>query len=393
MRYGQILAARSVRMLAYGAISVIFAIYLAKAGLRGATIGAVISVALLSGATFSITAGWLGATIGTRALMVGGAILMACAGALLAWQPPLGGAVTPASLAVIFVAAALGTISPGGQEVGPFTAIEQAAIAEIGERYSARRYAVYGVLGSLGLAIGALATSVLSTRSIMWAFAITGLVLALIYLFIEDGSTGEVYPPQRASRARHIQKKWGPAESLAALFGIDALAGGFVVQSIIAYWLYVKFGASPQVLGVVFFAANVLSALSLFAAARLSERIGLLNTMVFTHLPSNVLLILIPIMPTFPLAVALLLARFAISQMDVPTRQAFTMAAVPADDRARAAGLTNAVRPVAAAIAPALSGIALQSVASGFPFYAAGALKIAYDLTLYALFKRREKRV
>lgn len=379
--YRLILAARSVRTLAYGAISVILAIYLGSIGLRAAAIGAILSIAFLTGAIFSIAAGPLARRIGTRAILLIGSALMLMSGVLLAGGKSLG---------VLIAAAALGTISPGGQEVGPFTAIEQAMIANIGDRGSARRFAVYGLLGSLGLAFGALVTSFMSPRSIFEWYAAVGAALIFVYAFMTNleetnGTQGSV--------AKTRRRKFGPAESLAALFSVDALAGGFVAQSIIAYWFHLKFGMSTHTLGFVFFGANTLSALSLLVAARLSERIGLLNTMVFTHLPSNILLIAVPLMPTAALAIFVLLVRFAISQMDVPTRQAFTMAVVDAGDRAYAAGLTNAVRPVAAAVAPVLSGIALQTAASGFPFFAAGGLKIAYDLTLYRLFKGQQKRV
>jgi MFS family permease len=170
------------------------------------------------------------------------------------------------------------------------------------------------------------------------------------------------------------------------LYAVDALAGGFVVQSFLAYWLHIRFGADQHSLGLVFFGANTLSALSYPVAAWLSTRIGLLRTMVFTHLPSNVLLCAVPMMPTFALATAVLLLRFALSQMDVPTRQAFTLETVAQEERTHAAALTNAVRPAAAAIAPVFAGLALQSAAFGLPFFIAGGLKIIYDIAMLNLF-------
>jgi MFS family permease len=161
-----------------------------------------------------------------------------------------------------------------------------------------------------------------------------------------------------------------------------------VVQSLVAFWFSRRFGIDLESLGLLFFATNLLSALSYLAAAGLASRFGLLNTIVFTHLPSNLLLGLIPFMPSWPLAAAMLLARSALSQMDVPTRQAYTMALVAPEERAAAAGLTNAVRPAAQSLAPAISGLALQSAANDLPFVIAGALKAAYDLTLWLVFRR-----
>ncbi|HYM92266.1 MAG TPA: MFS transporter [bacterium] len=166
------------------------------------------------------------------------------------------------------------------------------------------------------------------------------------------------------------------------------MAGGFVVQSLVAYWFHQRFGVSLEQLGPLFFGTNLLSALSALAAAALADRFGLLNTMVFTHLPSNVLLALVPFMPSWPVAAGVLLARHALSQMDVPTRQAYTMVLVAPDKRAAAAGLTNAVRPAASSLAPAISGAALQTAANGLPFVLAGGLKILYDITLWLMFRR-----
>ena len=176
---------------------------------------------------------------------------------------------------------------------------------------------------------------------------------------------------------------------LAALFALDAFAGGFVANAVISYWLHVRFGASPQVLGPVFAAIGFLQAISYEISGRLSSRIGLINTMVFTHLPSNVLLLLVAFSPTLAWAVVLLLARFLLSQMDVPARQAYTVSIVPPADRPAAVALTGAVRGVAQAFGPALAGIAIGAAAFALPFYAGGGLKIAYDVALFAAFRNR----
>jgi MFS family permease len=175
---------------------------------------------------------------------------------------------------------------------------------------------------------------------------------------------------------------------LSALFALDALAGGFVMQSLLAYWFHVRFGVEPALLGGIFFGANLLAGLSSLTAARLADRFGLINTMVFTHIPSNVLLILVPLMPNLPLAIGLLLLRFSISQMDVPTRQSYTMAVVSPDERSAAAGVTGVARTVGASLAPVLTGPLLAAPALlSVPLFLAGGLKIVYDLLLYRSFR------
>jgi predicted MFS family arabinose efflux permease len=175
---------------------------------------------------------------------------------------------------------------------------------------------------------------------------------------------------------------------LSALFSLDAFAGGLVVQGFVAWWFHERFGAGPALLGGIFFGANLLAGVSALSAAAIARRIGLLNTMVLTHLPSNVLLALVPLMPTLPLAIGVLLLRFSISQMDVPTRQSYTLAVVAPDERSAAAGVTGIARTLGAAVAPVVAGPLYASAAlSGVPFLAAGALKIVYDLALWRAFR------
>lgn len=364
-----------MRNAAYGSLAVVFALLLARDGLAPGAIGAVLTLALVMGAVFSAATPWLERRAGRRGTLVGASLVMASTGALLALDPrPL----------TFFVAALLGTVSPGGQEVGPFAALEQATIADLEARGSSvRRFAHYNVVGTFAAGLGALAAAVAPMALIPLGYGAAGLILTGLYLGYPPG----VRPPEPPVVLPRLTARLGPAERLSVLFGVDALAGGFVVQSFIAYWLTLRFGVGASTLGWLFFGTNALAALSFLAAAPIAERIGLLETMVFTHLPSNVLLVAVPLMPTFPLAAAVLLARFALSQMDVPTRQAFTMAVVPAAERARAAGMTNAVRPAAAALAPVLAGLAVQGAAFGLPFYLAGGLKIGYDVAVFALFR------
>jgi predicted MFS family arabinose efflux permease len=180
---------------------------------------------------------------------------------------------------------------------------------------------------------------------------------------------------------------------LSTLFGLDAFAGGFVVQSLVAYWFHVRFGVEPAALGGIFFGANILAGISALAATWVAARIGLVNTMVFTHLPSNVLLMLVPLMPNLPSAIVVLFARFAISQMDVPARQSYTMAVVEPDERSAAAGVTGIARSIGGAISPTFAGIFLGNpVLLGAPFFVAGALKVVYDILLYRSFREIKER-
>jgi MFS family permease len=186
-----------------------------------------------------------------------------------------------------------------------------------------------------------------------------------------------------------LHQSKGVVVKMSLLFGMDAFAGGFIVQSMIAYWFYLKFGVGADVLGEIFFGANLIAAISALAAARIAKRCGLVNTMVFTHIPSSILLILVPLMPTLPLAIAMLLLRFTISQMDVPTRQSYTMAVVSPDERSAASGVTTIARSVGASLSPTLTGVFLANHAlMSAPFFVAGGLKIIYDLLLYRSFKK-----
>src|SRR4029078_10568797 len=205
----------------------------------------------------------------------------------------------------------------------------------------------------------------------------------------------EVEPPRAAASADSgVRRRLGLGRSkavvarLSGLFAIDAFAGGFVPQALMAYWFHLQFGVPPAALGALFFAANLLAAVSSLSAASIAARIGLINTMVFTHLPSNVLLILVPFMPTLPLAVVCLLARYALSQMDVPTRQSYVMAVVDPDERSAAAGITGVARTTGAAISPTFSSVLMASAGyASLPFYLAGGLKIVYDLLMYREFR------
>jgi MFS family permease len=307
---------------------------------------------------------------------------------------------------ILLIAATIGVISPSGNEVGPFLAIEQASLSQIlsdDRRISV--FAWYNVAGSFATACGALfggwvaqvlqsrgMAPVASYRVLVYLYSVIGLLLAAMFFFV---SRAVEAPPSSGSAGRlGLHKSRKVVAKLSALFSLDAFAGGFVIQSIVAYWFHVRYGVAPGILGSIFFVANVLAGFSALYATRIAKRFGLINTMVFTHIPSNVLLILVPLMPNLPLAITMLLLRFSISQMDVPTRQSYTMAVVDPDERSAAAGVTGIARTMGASVSPVLAGqlIANQALA-GVPFLIAGGLKIVYDLLLYRSFKRSEREV
>ncbi|HLW61424.1 MAG TPA: MFS transporter [bacterium] len=385
-----LLAARGLRMFSYGFLSVVLALYLSGLGFSVIQIGVLFTVALAGGAVVTGGVSIFANRWGRRTILIASSILMALGGIALA----------TGRFPLMLIFAALATLSPTAQEIGPFQSLEQAALSETSiDPSHVMPYAWYNLVGYLAVAVGALVAGVVpaalqgagwsaleAQRALVWAFSVIGLILAGLYLPLSPSIEG-----QRQRSPRHLlglHRSRGIVLRLTALFGVDALAGGLIVQSLVAYWFHQRFGIGLAVLGPLFFGTNLLSALSSLVAAALAARVGLLNTMVFTHLPSNVLLGLIPFMPTWPVAAAVLLARHALSQMDVPTRQAYTMALVAPEERVAAAGLTNAVRPAAASLAPAISGIAFQAAANGLPFILAGGIKILYDLALWSMFRR-----
>ena len=386
---------RAVRLFAYGALSVMLVLYLSTIGLSGPQIGLLLTLTLVGDTVVSLWLTTRADRFGRRRTLMIGAVLMAAAGVVFAMT---------GDFILLLLAATIGVISPSGNEVGPFLSVEQASLSHIvSDRNRTRVFAWYTLAASLATATGSLAggllidglqhadmTPVASYRVGIVGYALMGVVLLAIFTRLSPGIEVAQPVPTAATPKRH---RLGLAHSqrvvlrLSALFALDAFGGGFVIQSMTAYWFYVRFGVSPAALGGIFFGANLLAGLSALAAARLASRFGLVNTMVFTHLPSNVLLILVPLMPNLPLAVAALFLRFSISQMDVPTRQSYVMAVVPPEERSAAAGVTGVARTIGAAIAPAIAGHLIASSATiDLLFYLAGGLKIVYDFLLYRSF-------
>jgi MFS family permease len=385
---------RAGRMFGYGFLAVVLVLYLSALGIPDPQIGLLLSLTLVGDTLISLWLTTHADRVGRRRVLVLGALLMLGAGLVFAIaRDPL----------LLLVAATIGVISPSGNEVGPFLAVEQAALTQ--RVPAARRTGVlawYNLAGQVASAVGALAAGLLaqmlqsggaspldSYRAIVIGYAIVGLLLGLGFARLSSA----IEVPRDVLLAAPpalfgLHKSRRVVFRLSAIFSLDAFAGGFVTQSLMAYWFHLRWGVEPALLGGIFFAANILAAISALSAARLAARFGLINTMVFTHLPSNVLLILVPLMPNLPLAIVVLLARFSISQMDVPTRQSYTISVVDPDERSAAAGVTGIARTTGSAVSPLIAAplVGMASLAA-VPFYIAGGLKIAYDLILYQLFR------
>jgi MFS family permease len=368
---------RLLRAFGFGFAAVLIGLHLERRGLPPALIGLVITVGLAAASLNGLLLALFSNQIGRRRALAVTGLLMAAGGLDLALARPAW---------LLVLAGTTGMLGTAGSDYGPFSAIEQAVLAESVEgRARNRAFGRYSLGGGLAAAVGGLAAAAGSdvTRStgFFLGFAFIGLLTALLALSLS--------PAVEAAEAGSSMPAIRPLLPLTALFAVDALGGGFVATAVIAYWLHVRFGAGAFLLGPVFASIALLQAGSYEVAGRLADRIGLVRTMVFTHLPSNVLLIAIAFSPSLGSAVALLLARFAISQMDVPARQAYVASIVPPGQRAGALAITGVVRGAGQAAGPILSGLAIQAAAFGFPFFAAGGLKIVYDLALFAGYRGR----
>lgn len=386
----RILAARALRSFAYGFLSVVLAIYLSLLGFEAAHVGLILTGTLVSSAAFTVFVSFWADRIGRRRVLLLFGALMALSGGLFALtQNPL----------LLILAALLGTLSPTGSEVGPFLSVEQAMIPHTcPQEKRTALFALYNMGGSFAAALGALfsgAPALLASRLgldslsayqlLFGLYALVGLSVALLYLRLSPGA--ELAPDRRPPLKLRQFRSQRVIARLALLFSLDSFAGGFVIQSLVSYWFFTAFATPLERLALVFFGANLLAGLSFWAAAKLAERIGLVNTMVFTHLPANVLLMLVPLMPTAPLAILLYLLRASLSSMDIPTRQSYLVAIVPPEERTAAAGITNIARNLSHGLSPSLTGYLLQFLSGAAPFLIGGGLKILYDLSLYFSFR------
>lgn len=388
---------RFLRLFAYGSLSVVLVFYLVGLGLSESQTGLLLTLTLVGDTVISLYLTTRADRIGRRRMLIVGAILMAAAGLAFACTK---------NLVMLIVAGTIGVISPSGNEVGPFLSIEQAALSHVvPNRSRTEVFAWYTLAGSLATAMGALFAGMITRvlqktamtpvemyRVVVVLYALVAVLLT--GLFVQLSPAAESRSPEEASaQPRTMKSFFGIGRShrvvvkLSSLFALDSFAGGFVVQSFAAYWFYLRFGVNPATLGVIFFWANIFAGISALLAARLAARWGLINTMVVTHLPSNVLLILVPLMPSLWLAVMVLLLRFSISQMDVPTRQSYLMAVVSKEERSAAAGIAGVARTTGAAISPLFVGLMFARPSwINAPFFFAGTLKILYDLLLYKEF-------
>ncbi|MCV0402794.1 MAG: MFS transporter [Chloroflexi bacterium] len=381
-----IFSIQAVRAFLYGFSSILIGASLAAGGLDAAAVGAVFTAMLLGMAISALAVGRWGERLGRRRTYVVLLALMGVAGTVFALT---------GSVPLLVLAALTGTLSTDPNESGPITSVEQAMLSTTPTAERARVYGRYNAVAYLAGAVGALAAGgPTALREILpglppdqrWLLLMPIGAVVCVVLGRRLSSTVEV---ERAPvpGARGLQRSRGTVQRLSALFALDAFAGGFIVQTFMVFWFGRQFGATAEVMGLVFFAVGLLQAGSSVLAGWLGSRIGLLNTMVFTHLPSNVLLALVPFAPTFAVAALLLMGRSALSQMDVPARQAYLAALVDPAERTAAAAYTNAARHVVRPAGPALAS-ASMGMAAGIPFLVAGGLKIVYDLALYVTFRR-----
>lgn len=385
---------RVTRLFAYGFLSVTLALYLSEIGLNEKEIGLLFTLTLVGDAVISL---WLTTSAdyrGRRLMLILGSVLMVMAGIVFA---------VTRNQTFLILAAIIGVISPSGYEIGPFLSIEQAALTQlVSDRKRTHLLAWYNLVGSFATALGSLGggimvqlmqgsgfTKLASYRSVLGVYALSGLVLFVVFFFLSSAVEVKAQTHLKpVSRFLGLHRSRNAVLRLSALFSFDAFAGGLIMQSILAYWFYVRFGVDAGTLGGIFFGTNILAGISSLLAVRLANRIGLINTMVFTHIPSNILLCLIPLMPNLTLAIILMMLRYSISQMDVPTRQSFTMAVVSPDERSAAAGITTIARSIGSSFSPVLSGIFLTYPALlSMPFFLAGGMKIIYDLLLFYNFR------
>ena len=389
-----LLAARIMRTFGYGFLSVIIAIYLRLLGFDNIQIGLLLGSALVNSVIFTLFASFYADRIGRRRLLIIYASLMSVSGLIFTITD---------NYFLLILAAFIGTMNVTGSETGAFLTIEQATLPQTirNKQMMNTAFALYNMVGTFSMSVGILLSGlpsllqeqfyglsqIESIKGLFILYTLLGLFVIIIYIMLSR----DIEVKQEANRT--IKQTLSPRSKqivakLSTLFAVDSFAGGFVIQSVISLWFFTRFGADLAALSYIFSAANVITALSYIAAAKIADRIGLVNTMVFTHLPSNILLILVAFAPSLQLAVILYLIRMTMSQMDVPTRQSYIVAIVSEDERTAASGLTNVSRNIAQTISPSLFGYIFQSSLSlAAPFVLGGVIKIIYDLALYFNFR------
>ena len=401
-----LLAARTLRTFAYGFLSIVLAIYLKLNGFSDFYVGLILTASLVNSVILTLIASFYADRIGRRKVLIMYSTLMSLSGAIF---------FITSNYVALILSALIGTVNVTGTETGAFLSIEQATLPQTINDPNKRNvlYALYNMVGTFAMSAGILLSGlpqifaqqygfnqIESIKPLFLLYSVFGLVLSGVYYLLskkvevnanakdsnEDAANNILKPLKHtlSPKSKEIVTK------LSGLFAIDSFAGGFVIQSIVSFWFYTKFdGVQLTTLSYIFSIAAVLTALSFLVSAKIADKIGLINTMVFTHIPSNILLILVAFAPTLPLAIALYLARMALSQMDVPTRQSYIVAVVSDHERSAATGITNISRNVAQAVSPSLTGYILQNLYFlSAPFVLGGLLKIAYDIALYFNFRK-----
>lgn len=423
-----ILAARIIRTFGYGFLSVILSIYLALLGFNGVQVGLILSTSLINGILFNVIASYYADKLGRKNLLIIYSLLMFSSGIIFF--------VTNNYIALI-VAAFVGTINVTGSETSAFLSIEQAILPRTSRDIKKRNtlFAIYNSAGTLAMSAGILLSGLPtviqqyinelslaeSMKILFLIYSLLGLACVLIYLRLSKdievtateksspiNSTGQGHEkfnkskksnggqnlPQNNEQRKLLfssilsPRSKGIVTKLSALFAIDSFAGGFVIQSIVSLWFYARFGADLSTISYILSISGVVTAISFMAAARIADKIGLINTMVFTHLPANILIIVVAFAPTLPIAAILYLIRMALSQMDVPTRQSYIVSVVKDEERTAATGITNISRNISQTLSPSLAGYIIQSLSLFFaPFLIGGILKVIYDIALYFSFR------
>lgn len=381
-----IYAARALRDFGDGFVALLLPVYLAARGFDAFEVGVVATLALLGSALTTLGIGFIGVRFDQRTLLIASSALMTASGLAFAFS----------SISwLIFFVAAVGTINPSAGSASIFAPLEHSLLAQsVADRARTRTFALYSLIGALAAAFGSLAAvapeplvraglSELAAFQVMFVFyGVLGVLGGLLYARIpRENSHMAAATPRALTQSRAIVLK------LTALFAVDSFAGGFVVQSLVALWLFDKFGLSLATAGSFFFFAGLLAAFSQPVSGWLGARIGLINTMVWTHIPASLALMGAALSPSLELALALLLLRALLSQMDVPARSSYVMAVVTPEERTAAASFTAVPRSLAAAISPALAGALFAASYDAWPFIIAGVLKIGYDLALLAMFR------
>ncbi len=389
-----LLCARTVRTFSYGFLSIILAIYLKLIGFNEILIGIVLTATLVNSVIFNILSSAYADRIGRKKVLTLYAILMLVSAIVF---------FLTSNYVALIIAALIGTINVTGSEVGAFLSLEQAILPQTVNDVKKRNsiFALYNMVGTFAMSAGVLVSGlpifleqhyglgqISAIKTLFVLYAILAFVVMIIYLALSKRIEIHREIEQNSSQGKISPKTRGIITKMSSLFAVDSFGGGFVIQSIVAFWFYSRFGADLTMLSYIFSAAGVLTALSFLFATKIASKIGLVNTMVFTHIPSNILLILLAFAPSFPVGILLYLARMSLSQMDVPTRQSYIVAIVNENERVAAASITNTSRNVAQAVSPSLAGIVIQVLSLSAPFVLGGILKIAYDIGIFASFRK-----